>query len=129
MEERKSPPRKVKIFNWIIALLGLWEAGDIAALFVPNFGHIQAAVWNHILVGIFLMLLGAWGALTGNRNTARTLDWIAAAAGAWLVLASFLLRRPIIPAALLNDVLVGVIVLILGIWAATAAPSPAPADR
>jgi hypothetical protein len=111
-----------KVVNWIIALLGLWECGDIVAPFIPGFGHVQAFVWNHIIVGIILVIVGAWAALTSNVGTAKTLDWIAAVAGGWLIIASFILGNPATSAGLWNDIIVGVIVLILGVWAALSAP-------
>lgn len=52
----------MKVLNWMIALLGLWEFGDIAALFVPNFGNIQPFVWNRIIVGLILMIVGVLAA-------------------------------------------------------------------
>ena len=112
----------MKVLNWIIALLGLWEFGDIVAPFVPGFGTVQAFVWNHVIVGMILMIVGAWAALTSNVGTAKTLDWIAAVAGVWLIIASFVLGDPVIAAGLWNDIIVGVIVVILGVWAALASP-------
>jgi hypothetical protein len=115
----------MKVANWIIALCGLWEFGDIAALFVPDFGHIKAFVWNHILVGLVLMIIGAWAALTSSVRFAKRLDWLAAAAGVWLIIAPFILGLPEIAAGLWNDIIVGLIVIILGVWAALSAPRAA----
>ncbi len=112
----------MKVLSWIIALFGLWEFADIAALFVPGFGHIQAFMWNHIIVGLILMRVGASAALTRNARTAKRMDWIAAVAGGWLTIASFILGNPFIALGLWNDIIVGIIVLILGIWAALAVP-------
>ena len=112
----------MRLLSWLIALLGLWEFGDILALFVPSFGEIHAAVWNHILVGLVLMVAGAWSGLTRKTATARALRWIAVAAGLWLIASSLVLRAPVIDAGLWNDVIVGVIVVILGVWAALATP-------
>jgi hypothetical protein len=112
----------MKILNWMIALCGLWEFGDIALPFVIGFGEVQGFVWNHILVGTLLMISGARAALTRDVRTAKTMDWVAAAAGLWLILASFLLRNLLIPAGLWNDIIVGVIVSILGAWAALGLP-------
>jgi hypothetical protein len=42
----------MKVLNWIIVLLGLWEFADMAALFVPDFGKIPDFLWNHILVSL-----------------------------------------------------------------------------
>ncbi len=108
----------MKVLSWLIVLCGLWEAGDIAAPFVPGFGNVPAFLWNHIIVGILLVIAGAWSALTSSAGTARTLHWISAVAGAWLVIASFILRSPAITAGLWNDIIVGGIVFILGVWAA-----------
>jgi hypothetical protein len=115
-------PMKLKVISWMIVFCGLWEAGDIAALFVPDFGHIQPFVWNHIITGIFLMITGVWAARTWNAGTAKTLHLLAAAAGVWLLIASFTLGNPMIAVGIWNDIFIGVIVLILGVWAALAAP-------
>ena len=102
--------------------LGVW---DIALPFVIGFDRVQAFVWNHIVVGMILMLAGARAALTGNVRTAKTMDWIAAIAGVWLIVAPFLLGTPEVPAGLWNDIVVGVIVLVLGVWAALRLPRAA----
>jgi hypothetical protein len=115
----------VKVLNWIIALFGLWEFGDIAALFVPGFGNIPVFLWNHIIVGLLLMIAGVWAARTSNTGTARRMNWVAAGTGTWLMISSFILRNPIPDAGFWNDVIVGVIVLILGVWAALTSPRAA----
>ena len=114
--------QKMKVLNWIIALFGLWEFGDIVALFTPGFGNIPAFVWNHIIVGIILIIVGARAALTNKVGTAKTMDWIATFAGVWLIVASFILGNPLTAAGLWNDIIVGVIVLILGVWSALVSP-------
>jgi hypothetical protein len=118
MEKRKAYPNKV--LSWAIALCGLWEFGDIVAIFIPGFGSIQTFVWNHIIVGIILVIAGAWAALMSNVRIAKIMDWIAALAGAWLLTASFILGSPMIAPGLWNDIIVGLIVTILGAWAALA---------
>jgi hypothetical protein len=108
----------MKVLNWIIVLLGLWEFGDIAALFVPGFGMIPVFVWNHIVVGMVLMIAGAWAALTRDAGIAKTMNWLVVAAGVWLIISSLILRYPNLTVGLWNDVIVGVLVSILGVWAA-----------
>jgi hypothetical protein len=110
----------MKVLNWLIALCGLWEFGDIALPFVIGFDGVRGFVWNHVLVGMILMGAGARPALTQDVRTARTMDWIAAIAGLWLILATFLLRDLTSTAGLWNDLIVGVIVVILGVWSALA---------
>ena len=105
----------MKVLSWIIALLGLWEFADIVAVFVPGFGKMPAFLWNHIIVGMILMMVGAQAALTSNAVTAKTMQWIAAAASLWLIIGSFILRNANIAAGLWNDIIVCVIVLILSV--------------
>ena len=112
--------RSVKVLNWIIVLLGLWEFGDIAALFVPDFGQIPNFLWNHIIVGLILMTVGIWAGWTGNSRTARNMNWIAAGAGLWLMSSSFILRYPVIGVGLWNDLIVGGLAFLLGVRAAVA---------
>ncbi len=114
--------KTARALSWIIALCGLWEFGDIVAPFVPGFGAIRPFVWNHIVVGAILMIAGGWAARTRNVGTARTMDCLAAVAGLWLIIASFVLGNPVLAAGLWNDVGVGAIVLVLGVWAALVAP-------
>jgi hypothetical protein len=106
-----------KLFNWIIALLGLWEFGDIAAVFVPDFGRIQAFLWSHIVTGLILLVAGLWAALKSNVGAAKKLNWITVVAGGWLVIGPLVLGPPEIAAGLWNDIIVGGIVIILSAWA------------
>ena len=107
----------MKVLNWIIALLGLWEFADITALFVSDFGKIPAYLWNHIIIGLLLMLAGGWAARTSSARTARTLNWIAAGAGLWLMISSYILRYPTVSVGLWNDLIVGAMVFLLAVWA------------
>jgi hypothetical protein len=115
----------MKVLNWIIALLGLWVFADILALFVPDFGRIPDFLWNHIIIGFLLMIAGVWAARTANGGIARTLNWIATGAGLWLMISSSLLRYPVINAGLWNDLIVGAIAFVLGVWAALKSPGVA----
>jgi hypothetical protein len=108
----------MKVLNWIVALLGLWEFADIAALVVPDFGKIPDVLWNHIIVGFLLMIAGAGAAWTKNASAAKIMNWMAVGAGVWLMISSFALRYPVIGAGLWNDLIVGAIAFVLGVWAA-----------
>jgi len=112
----------MKALNWIIALVGLWEFGDIALPFVIGFGNVQIFVWDHILVGLILMVAGVRAGLARNVRTARAMDWIAAFAGGWLILGAFLWAPAANAAGRWNDIIAGAIALGLGVWAALALP-------
>jgi hypothetical protein len=45
----------------------------IAAPFVPGFGQVPAFLWNHIIIGLILMITGIWAVLTRDVRTARKL--------------------------------------------------------
>jgi hypothetical protein len=102
----------MRVLSWVIALLGIWEAGDILLPLVVGVGGVRATVWDHILVGIILLAAGVWAARTSSLRTARTMHWITAVAGAWLIIASFVLEK-LAAAALWNDILVGVAAAVL----------------
>ena len=107
--------RKLKAMSWLIALCGLWEAGDIAAIFVPGFGTVPPFVWNHIAIGVILLLAGARAALARDTSAARRMLCIAAAAGAWLVLAALVFGPPAPSPGLWDDIRVGVGVVVLSV--------------
>jgi len=115
----------MKALNWIIALVGLWEFGDIALPFVIGFGNVQIFVWDHILVGLILMVAGVRAGLARDVRTVRAMDWIAAFAGGWLILGTFLWTPPVIAAGRWNDIIAGAISFILGVWSALASPREA----
>ena len=103
----------IRILGWLIALCGLWESADIVLPFAIGIARVQPLVWGHIVAGIILVIAGAWAALTRDMETAKTMDWIATIAGGWLVLAPFGFGVSPTGAALWNDIVVGVLVLIL----------------
>jgi hypothetical protein len=109
--------RVTRSIHWSIALGGLWEFGDVAAFFVPDFGAVPAFLWNHIGVGLALMAVGGWAALTQRAATARRLDWAAAAAGGWLLVSAPALGGAVQPGGVWNDVIVGGLVVGLALAA------------
>ena len=103
----------LRVLGWIIALCGLWESSDIVLPFLIGVARVQPVVWGHIVAGTILIIAGVWAALTNDFETARSMDWAATIAGAWLVIAPFGFGASRLVPAVLNDVLVGAIVLIL----------------
>ncbi len=106
-----------KSLSWLVALAGLWE---IAAPFVFGATATTAFLWDALIVGAVLVVLGAWAALSNQEGTDRGLDWLNAILGVWLIVAPFVLGYTGITAALWNDVVVGIVVAALGAWAAVA---------
>ncbi len=105
----------MKALNWIIALVGLLA---IIAPFVLGFSTMTATLWSNIIVGILLIIFGVWAALSDRMNTDRTLDWINAVLGLWLLISPFVLGSSVVMAALWSDVILGIIALVLGVVSA-----------
>jgi len=106
-----------KTLSWLVVLAGIWE---VAASFVLGYTGTAAALWNAVIVGVVLIVLGAWAALSTREDSDRTLDWVNAVVGLWLIAAPFVLGYTGTALALWNDVIVGVAVAVLGGWAAVA---------
>jgi SPW repeat len=105
---------------------GLWL---IIAPFVLGYDEIQAALWNDVVVGIIVAAFAVARVARPLMNP--SLSWINAVLGLWLIVAPFVLayggQIEALAAegavggaqtAMWNDVIVGVIVLVLGAWSA-----------
>jgi hypothetical protein len=96
---------------------GLWL---IIAPFVLGYDEIQAALWNDILVGIVVAALAVARLARPPMNP--SLSWINAVLGyGAAVEAQALATEGAVggaQAAMWNDIIVGVIVLVLGAWSA-----------
>lgn len=112
--------KTVKTLSWLVALLGVWE---VLAPFILGYSATSAALWDAIIISAVLVILAVWAALSNAYSTIKTLEWINTAAGAWLIIAPFILGYSSIVAAMWNDVIVGIAVVVLAGWAALAAGS------
>ncbi len=104
-----------KVLSWLVALAGLWE---VIAAFVLGYSASTTALWDAIIIGIALIVLGVWAALSNQEGTDRALDWINVVLGVWLIIAPFVLSYTFVTAALWNDIIVGIVVVVLAGWAA-----------
>ncbi len=112
--------KTAKTLSWIIAIAGLWE---IIAPFVFGMTATTAFLWDAIIVGLALMVFGVWAALSNEETTVKYLNWINAVLGLWLVIAPFVLSYSSAAAAMWNDIIIGLVALVLGVWAALAVGS------
>ncbi len=107
-----------KFFGWITAIGGLWE---ILSPFILGTSSSTGAMVDAIILGAFLVLFGLWVALSRWNSAVRTLSWINAVLGLWLVLAPFIIGYSSATGAMVNDIIVGGVVLVIEIWGALAA--------
>lgn len=108
-----------RTLSWIIVLLGIWE---FVSPFVLGFTNLGSATLNAYIVGVLLVIFGLIAALTGRPGVAMTFSWLNALLGLWLIIAPFVLGfAALTGAGMLSSIIVGVVTLVLGIWAAVAA--------
>ncbi|MDJ0388424.1 SPW repeat protein [Roseomonas sp. E05] len=133
---RTSSTGALRWASGINVVAGLWL---IAAPFLLGYSAIPAALWNDIVCGVLIAALAALHLRSPTRG--QGLSWTVAGIGAWLVLAPFILPydtlmeqvgaapnvaapEPMGPgqadnAAFWNDIIVGVVAMLLGAWSAT----------
>ncbi len=106
--------KTVKNMNWWMAVIGVWVA---IAPFILGYRGVGAALWNDLVVGIAVVVLAVASAMSESESPIKTMDWITAVLGLWLVLAPFILGYSAITAALWSDIIAGVVILVLSVWA------------
>ncbi len=106
--------KTAETLSWIIALIGFWE---MVAPFIFGMTATTAFLWDAIIVGLALLVFGAWAALSTDKNTIKYLNWINTVLGLWLIIAPFALNYSSEAAAMWNDLITGLATLTLGAWA------------
>lgn len=104
-----------KTLSWLVAIAGVW---GVIAPFILGFTDSKTILWNSIITGAALIILGVWAAISDQETTVKTLDWIKAILGVWLIIAPFVLNFSTVTAALWNDIILGIVVAVLSGWAA-----------
>lgn len=100
---------QVRTASGINIVLGIWL---IIAPFLLAVS--QTAMWNDIIVGVLVLLLAGTRVSKPTVGT-KSASWTNAAIGLWLILSPFILGYGN-SAAMWNDVIVGVLVLVCGAW-------------
>lgn len=107
-----------KAFGWVTLVAGVWE---ILAPFILGYSSVAGPTTNAIILGIVLGVLGLWVALAKSSGTVRSLSWVNAVLGAWLIVAPFIINYGGKGGATANDIIVGVVVVVLEVWGAISA--------
>lgn len=115
--------KTAKSLSWLVAVAGLWE---IVSPYILAYSTTTVAMWNAYIAGVVLIILAVWAALSEQTRLDRNLEWINAVVGVWLILSPFALNYSAVVAALWNNIIVGVVVIVLAAWAATTFGRPAP---
>lgn len=125
---RRNPGERGKWISMLIALLGLWL---LAEAFVLDLG--DANFWNDVIIGAALVALGGYNYYrrSDERFGSVSVGAFVALLGLWLLAAPFVLT-PEGTAAMdaipfWNDVIVGLLALVLGAYSAYEASQDAAA--
>ncbi|MFQ5830087.1 MAG: SPW repeat protein [Candidatus Methylomirabilia bacterium] len=105
----------MKWASWTNVVLGLWL---IVAPFALAYSGVTTAVYEDVILGIVIAALALWQAVGAQTPLMASASWIVATGGLWVLVAPFLLGYSNTTAAVYNDVIVGLVVLILGLWRA-----------
>jgi SPW repeat-containing protein len=108
--------KTAKSLSWLVALAGLWE---VLAPFILGYSAPMVAMWNAIITGVVLIVLGVWTALNEELGPDKILDRVNVGVGVWLVVSPFVLGYAAVAAALWNDLIIGAVVIVLAAWAAS----------
>ena len=107
----------MKVLSWINFVLGLWL---IAAAFVFSTGA-GAVMTEEIVIGIIIAAL-AYASTVGRPSAA--VSWLVAVAGLWTLIAPSIIAYGLLRTARTNDIVVGIVVLVLGFANAMFRESP-----
>jgi putative effector of murein hydrolase LrgA (UPF0299 family) len=110
--------KTAKVLNWVVFALGVWE---VLSAFLFMRWAAPVAFWNAFIVGALILLM----ALIAQRRTEAQMDegleWVIAGVSLWLVISPFLLAYDLLmPMAMWNDIIVGVVSLLLALRAESA---------
>ena len=107
--------KTARAVSGVLIVVGLWEA---LAPFILGYPNTATALWNALLIGVILFTLELRALILDDVNAYRTLDWISALLGLWLVVALFIPGYTAPPVAVWNDMTVGLLVIELAGWTA-----------
>ena len=111
-DTRSSQVRVASGLNFLVGiylLISAWIGG-------ANNGN----VWNGVVFGIIVAILAA---TRFSGATGPWASWIDGLIGVWLIISPFILAYS--GTAMTNDIVVGIIVVVLGVWSALASPGRA----
>lgn len=111
--------RTVRVTSGIDIVAGCWL---IIAPFVLLFSGTTAAAVNTIIVGIVVLVL-AIARVSGGGYRISWPSWVNFVGGLWLIAAPFIFRYSGVTAAVWNDVIMGIVVVIFAAWSASSTPS------
>jgi len=117
----KQMESRARLASGINVLAGIWL---FLAPMVLGYADMEQALWNDRVIGVAIFVLALTRVAAPDRFAA--ISWVNFVLGAWLIIAPFLLfyggvsavGEPV--AATGNDILVGILVIAMAAWSASA---------
>ncbi len=117
----------------INVLAGIWL---ILAPMVLGYSSLESAAWNDRVVGVAVFVLAVARVAAPARF--EVISWINFVLGAWLIVAPFLMGYSVAgalgsatadpTAAVANDIIVGIVIVVMAAWSARATGVAGAAD-
>ncbi len=106
--------------SWINFILGLWL---IVAPFALGYSHVAGAAPQDVILGILIAAFSLWMAATFVAPAGPS--WLVVVFGIWVIIAPYVLGYAHqLGSAVANDVIVGIVVLILALVRAVGMGQP-----
>lgn len=98
----------MKRISWINLILGIWL---IISPSLVGYSASHPPAGNSVILGILLIASSWWILVTDTIEV----GWFQILCGIWLIIAPFILGYHALTSAMSNDVIVGIIALIVGV--------------
>ncbi len=106
--------------SWINFILGLWL---IVSPFALKYSHVAGAVPEDVILGILIAAFSLWMAATYEAPSGPA--WLVVLFGIWVIIAPFVLGYSgQLASRVGNDVIVGIVVLVLALVRAVGVGRP-----
>src|SRR5262245_34102280 len=119
----------MKSISWINCLLGIWL---IISPFALGYSSVPSVLYAQVILGLLIAVFGFYNAAgmpEGAGTKSPGLSWIVAVLGILTALVPFATRYALPSKATANDVVVGVVILILALYNALKTPYRFPVHR
>jgi hypothetical protein len=99
-------------------LAGIWI---LISPFALGFSNLSNACWNNVIFGIIIGVIALYRFF--NPAKAVGLSWLDALLGLWVLISPWALHFSGSHTAMTNDVIMGIVVIVLAAWSALASSS------
>ncbi len=96
--------------KWTI-VVGVWE---MLAPLILGYSARAGGLWNGLICGALLIVFGIWALNASKEQTRKSLNQWAIVLGIWLILAPFIVGYASIAGAVWNEIIVGIVAIVLG---------------